>query len=443
MLYSLYEWNQMALAPWRISAAHGAQILRSPLNPFHEFLPAKISAASMEMFEALTRNYPRPEWNLPNFEIGAQKVPVEIETICNKPFGKLLHFARDPRALAKARGRNGGPDPRVLIVAPMSGHYVTLLKKTVLALLPDHEVYITDWADAREVPLSEGRFDLNSFTDYVIEFTHMVGPKAHILAVCQPGPSVLAAVSYMAAHDDPALPASMTFMGSPIDARKSPTVTNRLAEKQPFEWFAQNMIYTVPPPHRGVLRRVYPGWLQLMSFMSMNPDRHIASHWDYFKFMVDGEDAKAKRHRRFYDEYFAVCDMTEEFYLQTIRDVFQEYKLPKGTFEHCGEVIDPAVITNVALMTVEGGLDDISGIGQTQAAHDLCINIPQDMQLDYIQQDAGHYGVFSGSKWREQICPKYAKFIRRFFSVKEERAIRRQMEAAPFAVIEGGKKARA
>ena len=438
MLYSLHEWNQMMLAPWRQAASMQAQWLRSPLNPGRDWLACKISAASLQLFEETTRHFPRPKWEIDHITLGDVEVPVVIEPVCEKTFGRLIHFQRDEKALRAARGGKASADPRVIIAAPMSGHYATLLRKTVLALLPNHEVFITEWADAKEVPLQSGRFDLNDFTDYMIDYLEAVGPKAHMLAVCQPGPAVLAAIAYMSKHDSPYLPATMTYMGSPIDARKSPTVTNRLAEKQPFEWFAQNMIYTVPAPHRGVLRRVYPGWLQLMSFMSMNPERHIESHWDYLKFLVEGEDAKAKRHRKFYDEYFAVCDMTEEFYLQTIRDVFQEYRLPLGEFVHRDEKIDLAAIRHVALMTVEGELDDISGIGQTQAAHDLCVNIPKDMRLDYVQKGAGHYGVFSGSKWREQICPKYARFIRRFFKESEERKLKQQ--SAGFQVIEGDRR---
>lgn len=279
-------------------------------------------------------------------------------------------------------------------------------------MLPDHEVYITDWVDARHVPMMQGRFDLNDYIDYLIEFMRTIGPGVHGMAVCQPGPALLSAAAIMAEDEDPCRPSSITIMGSPIDTRRSPTTPNLLAQERDFSWFEQSMIYTVPAPYAGVMRRVYPGFVQLYSFLAMNSDRHMNAHYDYFQHLVEGDGDSADKHRTFYDEYLSVLDMTEEFYLQTIRDVFQEHKLPKGEFMHRGRLVRPEAIKDIALMTVEGENDDISGIGQTQAAHDLCVNIPDKMQLDYIQPGVGHYGVFNGSRWRKEIQPKVAEFMR-------------------------------
>ena len=291
-------------------------------------------------------------------------------------------------------------------------------------MLPGHDVYITDWKNARNVPLSQGRFDLNDYVDYLIEFLRVIGPGTHGVAVCQPGPALLAAAAIMAEDMDPCRPASITIMGSPIDARRSPTVPNLLAQERKFEWFERNMIYTTPAPYTGVMRRVYPGFVQLYSFLSMNHDRHLNAHYDYFHHLVEGDGDSADKHRNFYDEYLSVLDLTEEFYLQTIREVFQEFSLPEGNFMHRGRRVRPEAITDIALMTVEGENDDISGIGQTQAAHDLCGNIPSEMKFDYIQPGVGHYGVFNGSRWRTEIQPRLAKFI------IEHDSARRAMAAA-------------
>lgn len=384
---------------------------------------ARAFVAGHNVFEMATRRYAKPEWNLPTTTIDGVEVPITVETVMEKPFGRLIRFRRDPAVLSQIKGYVA--QPRVLIAAPMSGHYATLLRGTVEAMLPDHEVFITDWVDARDVPMLFGRFDLNTYIDYLIEFLQIIGPGAHAMAVCQPGPPLLAACAVMSAKDDPARPRTMTFMGSPIDARKSPTVTNLLAEQKAFEWFEENMIQTVPAPYAGIGRRVYPGFIQLYSFMSMNIERHVNATFDYYANIVQGEDFAAKKHEVFYDEYLAVCDMTSEFYLQTIHEVFQEYLLPRGLFTHHGEIVDPSKITDIGLMTVEGELDDISGIGQTQAAHDLCTSLASKDRLDHVQKGAGHYGVFNGSKWRNEIQPKLAKFIRARFDLDEERDLMR------------------
>jgi poly(3-hydroxybutyrate) depolymerase len=304
----------------------------------------------------------------------------------------------------------------VLLVAPMSGHYATLLRGAVEAFLPEHEVYVADWSDARMVPVISGRFDLNDYIDHVLAMLRALGPQTHVVAVCQPGPAVLAAVSLMAQEDDPCTPATMTIMGSPIDARRSPTAPNKLAKERDVEWFTKNMIHGVPPLYPGAFRRVYPGFLQLASFMGMNLSRHVDAHYAYFQNLVKGDGDSAEKHREFYDEYLSVMDLTEEFYLQTLIEVFQEYALARGAMTHRGVRVDPSAITKTALLTIEGENDDISGIGQTQAAHDLCTNVPGRMRSDYIQPGVGHYGVFSGRRFRTEIYPRMHEFMRAFQS---------------------------
>ncbi len=411
MLYSAYELAYTAVTPARIAAGLGARFWRSAYNPAADSWMGRSAAAALDVIEHSLRRYLKPEWGIDETVVNGAAVPVIIEPALKKDFATLLHFKRDKAALHKARGAKS-PDPKVLIVAPMSGHFATLLRGTVEAMLPEHDVYITDWADARHVPVAKGRFDFNDYVDYLIEFIQTIDPGVHTMAVCQPGPALLAAAAVMAEEGDPFRPASMTLMGSPIDTRKSPTAPNILSQERPFEWFEQNMIYTVPPPYPGALRRVYPGFVQLYSFLSMNSDRHLNAHYDYFQHLVEGDGDSADKHRAFYDEYLSVLDMTEEFYLQTIREVFQEHTLADGKFMHRGFRVKPEMITDIALMTVEGENDDISGIGQTQAAHDLCTNIPAGLQLDYVQPGVGHYGVFNGSRWRSEIQPKVAKFMR-------------------------------
>lgn len=423
MIYSAYEAAHQLMAPVRQVARASASLVDNPANVLRDSWASRVFIAGHNVFEMATRRYGKPDWRLPTTEIDGVEVPITVETVLEKPFGRLLRFRRDPSVLATIKSFE--PQPRVLIVAPMSGHHATLLRGTVEAMLPGHEVFITDWTDARDVPMLFGRFDLNTYIDYLIEFIRMIGPGCHTMAVCQPGPPLLAACSVMAAEDDPARPSSMTFMGSPIDARKSPTVTNLLAEQKAFEWFEENMIQTVPAPYAGFTRQVYPGFIQLYSFMSMNIERHVNATFDYYGNIINGDDFAAQKHEVFYDEYLAVCDMTAEFYLQTIHDVFQEYLLPRGLLTHHGKVVDPSAIRDIALMTVEGELDDISGIGQTQAAHDLCTGIPDKDRIDHVQKGAGHYGVFNGSKWRNEIQPKLANFIRERYDVDAEREVQR------------------
>ena len=387
-----------------------SSMLRSPLNPMADTEVSRTAAAASELFESVTRRYRKPEWNLATTSVEGVDVAVTTKRVWASPWCAMVHFERDGDALREARGER--TDPTVLLVAPMSGHYATLLRSTVEAFLPEHEVYITDWTNARMVPVVAGRFDLNDYVDHVMAMLGALGPQTHVVAVCQPGPAVLAAVALMAEEDDPCAPATMTFMGSPIDARLSPTAPNKLAETRDIEWFKQNMIHTVPALYPGAFRRVYPGFLQLASFMGMNLSRHVDAHQVYFQNLVKGDGDSAERHRQFYDEYLAVMDLSEEFYVQTLREVFQDYSLARGAFQHRGRLVKPSSISKTALLTVEGEHDDISGIGQTQAAHDICANIPEEMRQDYIQPGVGHYGVFSGRRFKTEIYPRMREFMR-------------------------------
>ncbi len=411
-LYSLYELNHAALAPWRAAAIAQTALLNSPLNPMADSTLVRNAIAANEVFESVTRRYLKPEWAIPSTRVAGIETAVTIEPAWQSPWCTMVHFKRDPEALERARGRRA--DPKVLLVAPMSGHYATLLRGTVETFLPDHEVYITDWTDARMAPIFLGRFDLNDFIDHIREMLRALGGGAHVIGVCQPGPAVLASVSLMSEEDDPGLPATMAFMGSPIDARRSPTAPNVLATEKPFKWFEEQMIHTVPPIYPGAFRRVYPGFVQLANFMGMNLSRHVDAHWEFFNHLVTGDGDEQQKHRSFYEEYLSVMDLTEEFYLQTITDVFQRHLLPRGEFYHRGQRVRPELIRKVALMTIEGEKDDISGIGQTQAAHDLCAALPAEMRLDYVQPGVGHYGVFNGRRFSTEIYPRMREFIRQF-----------------------------
>jgi poly(3-hydroxybutyrate) depolymerase len=424
MLYHAYELSHAAVAPWRQAADYQKRLYQSPYNPLSYTWAGRSVVAACDLFESLTRRYAKPEWNLHKTVINGYPVSVTPEVVWRKPFCELMHFRRNAEELNLARSSMRA-DPRVLLVAPLSGHYATLLRRTVEAFLPDHEVFVTCWEDAREVPAADGPFDLNDYIDYVIDMIRVVGPQAHIVGICQPGPPVLAAIALMSEQDDPALPATMTYMGSPIDPRESPTVPNKLALERSYGWFKDNVIYSVPWPNKGFMRRVYPGFLQLGGFISMNRERHFLAHKEYFEHLVQGDCDSVHKHREFYDEYLAVLDLTEEFYLQTIRDVFQEFKLPRGEFFHRGKRVRPQAITKVALMTVEGEKDDISGIGQTQAAHGLCTGLADEMKVDYIQPGVGHYGVFSGTRFRTEIQPRMRQFMRSYCDPGQELAYQR------------------
>ncbi|MBV8751499.1 MAG: polyhydroxyalkanoate depolymerase [Hyphomicrobiales bacterium] len=404
-LYLFFEVSHAALNPARAFADATRLCFKSPVNPL-SFTPfGKSVAAACELFERSTRRYGRPEWRIDSTLVGGERVPVQIATVWERPFCRLLHFER---CLLHPPRR---PQPKILIVAPMSGHYPSLLRGTVEAFLPNHDVYLTEWVDARMVPLAEGAFDLDDYIDYVISILHTLQGDTHVIAVCQPSVPVLAAVALMEAKDDPYVPNSMVLMGGPIDTRRNPTAVNKLAEQRGTDWFRRNVITKVPFPNPGFMRDVYPGFLQLNGFMSMNLDRHLEAHKDLFMHLVQGDGDSAQKHREFYDEYLAVMDLAAEFYLQTVDTVFVRHALPKGTMKHRAVPVDPERIHRVALMTVEGEHDDISGVGQTEAAHDLCINIPADRRTHYLQRGVGHYGVFNGSRFRAEIAPRIADFV--------------------------------
>ncbi len=404
-MYWFYEMGHAALNPSRALADAGLFYFKNPFNPLSYTPLGKSMAASCELFERSTRRYDEPDWGIESTLVGGQRVPVRIHTVWQRPFCELLHFER----LIEHPPRR--PQPKLLIVAPMSGHYATLLRGTVEAFLPNHDVYITDWVDARTVPVAEGRFDLDDYVDYVIEMLHSLGGDTHVIAVCQPSVPVLAAVALMEADADPYVPNSMILMGGPIDTRRNPTAVNRLAEQRGIEWFRRNVITKVPFPHPGFLRDVYPGFLQLNGFMTMNLDRHIEAHKNLFMHLVRGDGDSAQKHREFYDEYLAVMDLSAEYYLQTVDTVFVKHLLPKGEMMHRGRRVDPGKIRRVALMTVEGENDDISGVGQTEGAQTLCVSIPDDRKVHYLQPAVGHYGVFNGSRFRAEIAPRISDFI--------------------------------
>jgi poly(3-hydroxybutyrate) depolymerase len=402
--YQLYELNHAALSPFRAAADATRLYFQNPLNPLSHTPFGRNMAAAAELFERTTRRYGKPEFGLASTTVRGERVPVTERVVWRRPFCNLLHFE-------KRAGRRGREEDKLLIVAPMSGHYATLLRGTVEAMLPDHDVYITGWIDARMVPLADGSFDLDDYIDYLISILHLLGPGVHVMAVCQPSVPVLAATALMSARGDHNLPATMILMGGPIDTRVNPTAVNTLANNHDLEWFRQNAIMKVPFPHPGFMREVYPGFLQISGFLSMNLDRHLQAHQDFYRHLVDGDGDSAEKHRDFYDEYLAVMDLTAEFYLQTVEAAFIRHALPKGEMLHRGEPVDPKAIRSVALFTIEGENDDISGVGQTKAAHDICVNIPAEMRAHYLQPKVGHYGVFNGSRYRAEIAPRIADFV--------------------------------
>lgn len=403
MLYHIHEWQHAAVAPVRLFAEAVQTIYSHPWVPVAYTGFGRAMAAGAELVERTTRRYAKPEFNLPFTPIDGHLVKVTEVEVWRKPFCRLVHFQRDIKK---------NHDPKVLVVAPMSGHFATLLRGTVETLLPEHDVYITDWVDARHVPLMEGRFDLDDYIDYVREMLHFLGADTHVLAVCQPSIPVMAAVSIMAAENDPFQPRSMILMGGPMDTRISPTKVNKVATEKPLSWFESHVIHTVPFNHMGFGRRVYPGFLQLQGFMSLNPERHMGEHMKLFHNMVRGDGDSAEKHREFYDEYLAVMDLPAEYYLQTLRTVFIDHDLPEGRMTHRGAKVDPGQIKRTALMTIEGEKDDITGIGQTEAAHTMCKSLPASMKKHHLAPKVGHYGVFNGRRWREEIYPNVREFIR-------------------------------
>jgi poly(3-hydroxybutyrate) depolymerase len=410
MLYQFHELNRNFINPLIQWAEASAKLFTNPVSPLAHAPFAQRIAAGYELMYRLGKHYEKPEFGIEKVSFKGKDVNILERVAAKKPFCDLIHFKKDLSDAETAKLDH----PKVLIVAPLSGHHATLLRDTVRSMLENHDVYITDWLDARMVPHSEGPFHLHDYVYYVQEFIRLLGPDVHVMAVCQPTVPVLAAVSLMASENDPKLPKSMTLMGGPIDPRRSPTQVNDLATNKPFSWFENTVIYAVPPNYPGHGRKVYPGFLQHAGFVAMNPSRHAQSHWDFYMHLRQGDNDSAESHRKFYDEYNAVLDMPAEYYLETIKTVFQDFQLPTGTWEIGGKLVRPQDIKTVALFTVEGELDDISGPGQTQAAHDLCSGIPKNMQQDYVAPHCGHYGIFSGRRWRESICPMVGEFIKKY-----------------------------
>lgn len=414
MLYHIYELQQAMMTPARLSAELVRMANRNPFNPLSHTQAGRSLAAGAELFERVTRRFGKPAFNLDTTTINGRKVEVVEKDIADKPFCTLMQFERQVK-------RN---DPNVLVVAPLSGHFATLLRGTVEALLPHHNIYITDWKDARQVPLSEGRFNLDDCITYIREFLSLLGPDTHVIAVCQPAVPVLAAISLMAYENDPNQPRTMTLMGGPIDPRVSKTAVTQHAENKSLNWFENYVTAKVPFMYPGAFRDVYPGFIQLSGFMSMNLDRHVGSHMKFFQHLVQGDGDSAESHRRFYNEYLAVMDLPAEFYLQTVETVFQDHALPRGKmvwhdpYNDEDVPVKPGAIKKTALLTVEGELDDISARGQTTAAHDLCYDLPAKKQFHHFQEGCGHYGIFNGRRWRTQIMPRIRHFMRAFDSDK-------------------------
>jgi poly(3-hydroxybutyrate) depolymerase len=413
MLYQIYETNRAWISPFSEFASAASKLYSNPLSPMAQVPSAQRVSAGFDLIHRLTKEYEKPEFGINKVTVNGTEVVIQEQVADEKPFCKLLRFKRftdDAKLLDKMRDQ-----PSVLVVAPLSGHHSTLLRDTVRTLLQDHKVYITDWIDARMVPLEAGPFHLDDYVNYVQDFIRKVGPGVHVISVCQPTVPVLAAVSLMASRGE-VTPKTMTMMGGPIDARKSPTAVNNLAMNKSYEWFENNVIYRVPQNYPGATRRVYPGFLQHTGFVAMNPDRHATSHYDYFLDLVRGDDDNVESHRQFYDEYNAVLDMPAEYYLDTIKTVFQDFALVNGTWKVRNpkgkeELVKPQDIKTTALLTVEGELDDISGAGQTKAAHELCTGVPKSRQKHYDVVGAGHYGIFSGRRWRDLAYPEVRAFI--------------------------------
>lgn len=432
MLYTLYEMQHTAFAPLRFMADQSQHMLRHPYNPISKTPMGKFMAASCDMFEQLTRRYGKPKFGLTETMIDGKVVAVEERILSRKPFGQLKHFKRKTHT----------KDKRVLVVAPMSGHFATLLRGTVEALLPDHDVYITDWRDARDIPVAEGSFDLDDYVDYIIDWLEDLGPNTHLLAVCQPSVPVYGAVALMNAENHPCTPPSMTLMGGPVDTRKNPTEVNLLAENRPLSWFEETVLTVVPLPNAGFMRKVYPGFLQLAGFMTMNLGDHFIKHQELFEHLVVGDGESAEKTKSFYEEYRSVADMTAEFYLQTIEVVFQKHLLPKGDWYSRDRHVDPSQITRTAIMAVEGELDDISGVGQTKAALDISVNLDDDKKEYFLAPQVGHYGIFNGRRWREIISPQVKAFMAKHDILLAEKSIKKAKRKSPKATgKKSGKKA--
>ncbi|MCI5049331.1 MAG: polyhydroxyalkanoate depolymerase [Rickettsiales bacterium] len=407
-LYSLHEMQTAGMTPLRMMANATKHIFSNPLSPLSYTDYGRHVAAASELVERITKKYPKPEFGIKKVEAEGKRIDVEVETLIAKPFCNLLHFKRTHNGK-----EYNGDGSKLLVVAPMSGHHATLLRGTVQALIPHHDVYITDWLDAREVAVGAGKFDLNDYIDYLIEFIHHLGPNLHTMAVCQPSVPLYAAVAVLNEKKDKCAPKTMTLMGGPVDTRKAPTEVNRLAKERSLNWFESHVITRVPINYPGFMRRVYPGFLQLTGFMSMNMDRHIESHINLFKHLIEGDGESAAAHRKFYNEYLSVCDLPADFYLQTIVDVFKKHALPKGEFKHHGELVKPEAINKTAILAVEGELDDISGVGQTKASLDISTGLAKGKKKYHLQKNVGHYGIFNGRRYREHVRPVITDWIKK------------------------------
>lgn len=403
MLYDAYEMQRQMLASASDWATIGVRMLNNPALPIGYFGMSPIVASALEVFAHLYEERGKPVFGIASVEADGARHEVRETVVLQKPFGSLRHFRRA-----------GLPEnaPKLLIVAPMSGHHATLLRGTVARMVENQEVWITDWADAKMVPLSVGEFDLDDYIDYLIEFVRFIGEGTHVMAVCQPSVPALAATAIMGAEEDPCRPATLTMMGGPVDTRASPTSVDDIAMARPLAWFRDHVIATVPVNYPGAGRKVYPGFLQLAGFISMNLETHMMSHYEMFKHLTVGDTESAAATKAFYDEYLSVSDMTAEFYLETIEQVFQRHALPKGQFVHRGQGVDLGAIRDTALLAIEGERDDISGIGQTRAALDLATRLPRAKKKYFLARDVGHYGIFNGSKWRTRIAPTVEKWMR-------------------------------
>lgn len=402
MLYYMHEMQRLGMAPARLFAEATKRAMRNPLNPVAGTYFGRVLGSAADLFEHQTRRYGKPDWGIDSTVVDGEVVPVEIEEAIHRTWCRLLHFKR-------ATERD---DPRLLICAPYSGHFATLLRGTVERLLPNHDVYVTDWSDARMVPMTEDRFNFFDYVDYVVDFLHFLGPNTHVMAVCQPSVPVMAAVALMSGWGDGCAPPTMTLLGGPVDTRRSATAVNKLATDHPLEWFERNVIVQVPPPYPGMMRNVYPGFIQLTNFISMNLDRHIEAQHALFEHLVKGDEDAAEKRRSFYEEYMAVLDLPAEFYLSTIDLVFQRHLLPRGELVVRWHKVKPEAIDRTAILCIEGELDDISGIGQTKAALDITPNLPARMKHYHLQPQTGHYGLFNGTRWRDEIAPVIEDFVR-------------------------------
>lgn len=402
-IYNVYEWHHMVISPLRAGAKMAQKYYNNPFNPFYYSIFNRNVAAGLEVFERITRKYGKPKWGKMSTVVNDEKVGIKVMVSARKPFCKLIHFKKEKRF----------KQPKLLIVAPMSGHYATLLRDTIEGTLPFFDVYITEWINANEVPIIAGDFDLDDYINYVIEFVEHFKGDVHLMAVCQPVVPVAAAVAIMEKEGNKKHPKSMTLVGGPIDGRINPTMVNDLADKKPIEWFQQNLVSRVPLNYPGAGRQVYPGFLQLASFISMKPESHIEKHKQYFQHLVEGDGESAEKHEKFYDEYLSVMDIPAEFYLQTIKTVFQDFALPLGKMVSRGREVNLKNIKKTAMLALEGEKDDISGLGQSKAALKLAKNLSSKKKEYYMQKDVGHYGIFSGRKFREQVVPVIYKFAKK------------------------------